>query len=49
VEKFAMDEFANQDTNLADKQLDSGMAYVMAKVLCSNTYFIQFIDYQRNV
>jgi hypothetical protein len=48
VEKFAMEEFANQDTNVADKQLDSGMAYMMAKILCSNTYLIQFIDSQRN-
>ncbi|APG76691.1 hypothetical protein 1 [Beihai picorna-like virus 77] len=48
VERFAMEEFANQDGDTATKQLASSMAYAMAKILCSNTYIIQFIDEKRN-
>ena len=43
-----MEEFANQDGDTATKQLASSMAYAMAKILCSNTYIIQFIDEKRN-
>lgn len=48
IEKYAMEEFANQDGDTATKQLASSMAYAMAKILCSNTYIIQFIDEKRN-
>jgi len=48
MESFEMAEFANSDDNTATKDLASGMAYAMAKILCSNTYIIQFIDSNRN-
>jgi len=47
-ESHEMAEFANADSGTATKNLASGMAYAMAKILCSNTYLIQYIDSNRN-
>lgn len=47
-EVFEMAEFANSDSGTPTKEVTSGMAYAMAKILCSNTYLIQFIDSNRN-
>lgn len=43
-ETFKMVDFANSDTTSAEKEVASGLSYVMAKVMCSNAYLIQFID-----